>query len=77
VEPAVDEVVLDSGSACLCDLTVDDVELAVVGSAELVLPPVEALAVRIEPVLVEREDVVDDDLRAGGRKPSNIARASL
>ncbi len=37
-----------------------------VGAADLVLAPVDALAVGEEAVAVEREDVVDDDLRARG-----------
>ena len=45
-------------------------ELAVVGAADLVLTPVEPLVVRVQPVPVDREDVVDDDLRPGGRQPS-------
>ena len=64
VEPAVLEVVLDPGSAGPRDRSVDDVELAVVGAAELVLAPVDALAVGVEAAL-DAGEVVDDDLRAG------------
>ena len=64
VEAAVLEVVLDARSARPGDRPVDHVELAVVGAADLVLPPVKRLVVGVEPVAVERELVVDDDLRA-------------
>ena len=66
VEAAVLEVVLDAGAARPRDRAVDHVELAMVGAADLVLAPVDALAVGEEAVAVEREDVVDDDLRARG-----------
>ena len=66
VEAAVPEVILDPGSARPGDRSVDDVELAVVGAAELVLPEVEALALGEEAVAVGREHVVDHDLRARG-----------
>ena len=65
VEAAVLEVVLDSGSAGPRDRSVDDVELAVIGAADLVLAPVDALPVGEAAVAVERDQVVDDDLRAG------------
>ena len=64
VEAAVLEVILDPRSAGPGDGAVDHVQLAVVGAAHLVLTPVDALAVGEETVAVEREDVVDDDLRA-------------
>ena len=64
VEAAVLEVVLDPRPAGPGDGAVDHVQLAVVGAADLVLAPVDALAVGKEPVAVEREDVVDDDLGA-------------
>ena len=68
VEAAVLEVVLDPGSAGPGDGAVDHVQLAVVGAADLVLAPVDVLAVGEETVAVEREDVVDDDLGAGRRR---------
>ena len=58
------------GSAGPGDRAVDHVQLAVVGAAELVLAPVDALAVREEPVAVGREHVVDDDLRARRGEPA-------
>ena len=64
VEAAVLEVVLDSRAARPRGRPVDHVELAVVGAADLVLAPVEHLVVGIQAVAVERELVVDDDLRA-------------
>ena len=68
VEAAVLEVVLDPRAAGPRDGAVDHVELAVVGAADLVLAPVDALAVGEEAVAVEREDVVDDDLGARRRR---------
>ncbi len=64
VEAAVLEVVLDAGAAGPGDLSVDHVQLAVVGPADLVLAPVEAAVVRVEAVPVERDGVVHDDLRS-------------
>ena len=66
MEAAVLEVVLDPGAARPRHRAVDHVELAVVGPADLVLAPVDPLAVGVEAVPVGREDVVDDDLGAGG-----------
>ena len=37
-----------------------------VGAADLVLPPIDALAVGEETVAIGRDHIVDDDLRAGG-----------
>ena len=68
VEAAVLEVVLDARSAGPRDRSVDDVQLAMVGAADLVLAPVELLVVGEEAVPVEREHVVDDDLRARPRR---------
>ena len=68
VEAAVLEVVLDACAAGPRDLAVDHVELAVVGAAHLVLAPVEVAMVRVETVAVEREHVVDDDLRSRVRE---------
>ena len=70
MEAAVLEVVLDARSAGPRDGAVDDVELAMVGAADLVLAPVELPVVGVQPVPVEREDVVDDDLRPGCGEPS-------
>ena len=47
-----------------------DVELPVVGTADLVLAPVEVAMVRVEAVAVERQHVVDDDLRTGVGEPA-------
>ena len=55
VEAAVLEVVLDPRAARPGDGAVDDVELAVVGAADLVLAPVELPVVRVQAVAVERE----------------------
>ena len=75
VEAAVLEVVLDPGAAGPRDGAVDHVELAVVGAADLVLAPVDVLAVGEETVAVEREDVVDDDLSARvGEAREHLAR---
>ena len=41
-----------------------------VGAAHLVLTPVQPPVVRVQPIPVDREDVVDDDLRPGGRELS-------
>ena len=75
MEAPIVEVILDARAARPRDRAVDDVELAVIGPAELVLPPVDALAIREEAVPVGRQRVVDDDLRACGRKVVNISRA--
>ena len=75
VKASVLEVILDPGAACPGGRTVDHVELAVVGSPDLVLAPVELLVVGVEAVAVEREDVVDDDLRPpGGESGEHLAR---
>ena len=75
VEAAVPEVVLDPRPAGPRDGAVDHVELAMVGAADLVLAPVDVLAVGEEAVAVEREDVVDDDLGArGGEAREHLAR---
>ena len=75
VEAAVPEVVLDPRPAGPGGGAVDHVQLAVVGAANLVLAPVDALAVGEETVSVEREDVVDHDLRAGVGEPrEHLAR---
>ena len=55
VEAAVLEVVLDPRAARPGNRAVDDVELAVVGAADLVLAPVQPPVVRVQPVAVERE----------------------
>ena len=55
-------------------VAVDHVELAVVGAADLVLAPVEVAVVGVEAVAVEREDVVDDDLRTGVGEPGEHLR---
>ncbi len=65
VEAAVLEVVLDARTSRPGDRPVDDVQLPVVGATDLVLSPVEVPVVREEPVPVDREHVVDDDLRPG------------
>ena len=69
VEAAILEVVLDPRAAGPRDGAVDDVELAVIGAANLVLTPVQLPVVWVQPVAIDREDVVDDDLRPGGREP--------
>ncbi len=69
VEAAVLEVVLDACAAGPRDLAVDHVELPVVGTADLVLAPVEMAMVRVEAVAVERQHVVDDDLRTRVGEP--------
>ena len=66
MEAAVLEMVLDARATRPRNRAVDHVELAVIGPADLVLPPIDPLAVGVEAVPVEREDVVDDDLRSGG-----------
>ena len=70
VEAAVLEVVLDSRAPGPRDLAVDHVELPVVGTADLVLAPVEVAMVRVETVAVEGKHIVDDDLRTGFGKPA-------
>ena len=60
VEPPVIEVALDAGASGPRHDTVDDVELAVLGAAELVLAPVEP-AVEERPVEVELDRVVRND----------------
>ena len=69
VEAAVAEVVLDSRSADPRDGAVDDVELAMVGAAELVLAAVDPLAVGEQAVAVGRQHVVHDDLGARRGEP--------
>ena len=69
VEAAVLEVILDAGAAGPRDLAVDHVELPVVGTADLVLAPVEVTVVRVEAVAVERQHVVDHDLRSRVGEP--------
>ncbi len=69
VELAVREVVLDPGATGPRDGAVDHVELAMVGVADVVLAPVELTVVRVQAVLVPREQVVDDDLRPGVGQP--------
>ena len=68
VELAVVEVVLDPRAARPRDRAVDDVELAMVGAAELALPQVELQAVREQAAPARRQHVVDDDLRARRRE---------
>ena len=75
VEPAVLEMVLDTRATRPDDRIVDHIELAVIGPADLVLPPIDPLAVGVEAVPVGREDVVDDDLRSGGSEARDISRA--
>ena len=69
VEAAVLEVVLDPRAAGPRDRAVDDVELAVIGAANLVLTPVQLPLFRVQPVAIDRKDIVDDDLRPGVREP--------
>ena len=74
VEAAVVEVILDAGSARPGDAPVDDVQLAMVGAAELVQAPRRAAGGE-EADPVGREDVVDDDLRARRGEPrEHLAR---
>ena len=67
VEPAVLEVVLNAGTAGPRHDTVDHVQLAVLGAPHLVLAPVE-LAVDEQPVEVDLNRVVVDELGAGGHQ---------
>ena len=68
VEAAVLEVILDARSARPGDRAVEDVQLPMVGATDFVLAPVETLVVGEEAVPVEREHVVDDDLRSRRRE---------
>ena len=67
VEASVGEVVLDPGPACPRQRAVDHVQLAVLGAPELVLAPIE-VAVDEQPVEVELDRVVGDDLGAGAHE---------
>ena len=67
VEASVGEVVLDPRPARPRQRAVDHVQLAVLGAPELVLAPIE-VAVDEEPVEVELDRVVGDDLGAGAHE---------
>ena len=68
MEATVLEVILDPGATRPGDCPVDDIELAVIGPPDLVLPPIDPLPVGVEAVPVGRKDIVDDDLRSSRGK---------
>ena len=76
VEAAVLEVVLDARAAGPRDGAVDDVELAVVGAADLVLAPVELLLVGEEAVPVGGNTSLTTICAPAAARRVNISRAS-